>query len=83
MDFLPQPFEARELRNAIRRALEQDMQNREGEIQADRVKSLLETLTSREIEVLRYVIVGRPNKQIASTLGTSEKTIKVCRSRVM
>ncbi len=83
VDFLPKPFEAKDLRNAILRALERDTRNREGEIQADRVKSLLETLTPREMEVLRYVIAGKLNKQIAFALGTSEKTIKVHRSRVM
>jgi DNA-binding CsgD family transcriptional regulator len=40
-------------------------------------------LTPREAEVLRHVISGRLNKQIAWDLGTVEKTIKVHRSRIM
>jgi DNA-binding CsgD family transcriptional regulator len=40
-------------------------------------------LTPREAEVLRHVIAGRLNKQIAWTLGTVEKTIKVHRGRIM
>jgi len=41
------------------------------------------TLTSREQEVLGHVIAGRLNKQIAAVLGTTEKTVKVHRARVM
>src|SRR6266550_5874109 len=43
----------------------------------------LATLTPREFEVLKGVIAGRLNKQIASQLGTTEGTIKVHRGRVM
>ena len=40
-------------------------------------------LTPREREVCALVARGRLNKQIAFDLGTSEKTIKVHRARVM
>ena len=50
-----------------------------------RCKHILEgiSLSVREGEVLRHVISGRLNKQIAWDLGTVEKTIKVHRSRIM
>ena len=41
------------------------------------------TLTPREHEVMGLVVTGMLNKQIAYDLGTSEKTIKVHRARVM
>ena len=40
-------------------------------------------LTRREHEVFHWVVTGRLNKQIAAALGTTEKTIKVHRARVM
>jgi len=40
-------------------------------------------LTPREFEVLRFVITGLLNKQIAAELQTAEKTIKVHRGRAM
>ena len=43
----------------------------------------LATLTHREREVLEHVIAGRLNKQVAASLGTVEKTIKVHRGRMM
>ncbi|HBD10403.1 MAG TPA: DNA-binding response regulator, partial [Syntrophobacteraceae bacterium] len=48
-----------------------------------KLRERLETLTPREVEVLRLVATGMLNKQIAFDLGTSEKTIKVHRARVM
>jgi DNA-binding CsgD family transcriptional regulator len=47
------------------------------------IRHKLAQLTPREAEVLRHVIAGRLNKQIAWTLGTVEKTIKVHRGRIM
>ena len=40
-------------------------------------------LTPREREVCALVASGRLNKQIAAVLGTSAKTVKVHRARVM
>jgi FixJ family two-component response regulator len=40
-------------------------------------------LTEREREVFAHVTQGRLNKQIAAELGTSERTIKAHRARVM
>ena len=83
VDFLPKPFEAEDLRSAILKALERDEQNTEKEIQSEKVGSLIDTLTPREKEVLRWVITGKLNKQIADALGVTEKTVKVHRGRVM
>jgi FixJ family two-component response regulator len=40
-------------------------------------------LTPREAEIMELVVKGRLNKQIAHTLGISEKTVKAHRGRVM
>lgn len=39
-------------------------------------------LTRRELEVLRLIVDGRQNKQIATALGISEKTVKTHCSRL-
>jgi len=83
VDFLLKPFLDDELLNAVGRALERNaevrVQRREiGELERREAK-----LTRREREVCTLVVQGRLNKQIAAMLGTSEKTVKVHRSRVM
>jgi RNA polymerase sigma factor (sigma-70 family) len=83
VDFLPKPFEKSDLLNAIEKALERDRDDAQEMSQKETINARIETLTSREKEVLRWIITGKPNKQIADALGTTEKTIKVHRSRVM
>ena len=47
------------------------------------IEERLALLTHREDEVLRHVVMGRLNKQIAADLGIAERTVKVHRARVM
>ena len=49
----------------------------------DALRARFESLTPREGEVLRCVIGGALNKQIAAQLGIAEKTVKIHRGRVM
>jgi DNA-binding CsgD family transcriptional regulator len=49
----------------------------------EEIKTLCDTLTPREMEILRWVITGKRNKQIADALEIAEKTVKIHRSRVM
>ncbi len=83
IDFLPKPFETADLISAIERALKRDLDDVKERAQRIAIMALIDTLTSREKEVLRWVITGKLNKQIADALGTTEKTVKVHRSRVM
>jgi FixJ family two-component response regulator len=83
VDFLTKPVEADQLVSAIRLALERDGLARQARSERDTVERRLATLTAREREVLRHVIAGRLNKQIAADLGTAEKTVKVHRGRIM
>jgi FixJ family two-component response regulator len=47
------------------------------------VEACVARLSAREREVMELVISGRLNKQIASDLGITEKTVKAHRARVM
>ena len=47
------------------------------------VRERIELLSSREREVMAWVISGALNKQIAGELGIVEQTVKVHRARVM
>lgn len=83
VDFLPKPFAAAALLEAVGRALEREAAQRSAreEVAALELRAL--RLTPREREVFVEVAQGKPNKRIALDLGTTEKTVKVHRSRVM
>jgi FixJ family two-component response regulator len=83
VDYLPKPFRDEDLLYAVKRALQRSSEQWLQRAQRKEVRNRLATLTPREFEVLKGVIAGRLNKQIASQLGTTEGTIKVHRGRVM
>jgi len=83
VDFLPKPFSDEDLLSAVAKALARSAENQRqrGEVVESRVR--LAKLTPREYEVLRLVITGLLNKQIAAELGIKLRTIKTHRARVM
>lgn len=83
IDFLTKPVDEEELVAAITMALEHDTIRRLARLHRDMTESRLASLTPREREVIDHVMNGRLNKQIASDLGTAEKTVKVHRARAM
>ena len=67
----------------MHRAIDEHRQHRAQAAEFDKLRDRLSALTPREREVFVLVVAGRLNKQIAGELGTSEKTVKVHRARVM
>jgi len=82
-DFLTKPVDGEVLLAAVRGALERDRSQRREREERAGIERRVATLTAREREVLRHVVAGLLNKQIAARLGTVEKTVKVHRARVM
>jgi FixJ family two-component response regulator len=83
IDFLTKPCDDEELLEAVRRAIEKDTQARGSYKEKQEIRRQIELLTPREKEILRYVIAGMLNKQIAAKLGIAEPTVKIHRGRVM
>ena len=83
VDFLTKPVERETLLAAVTAALERDAEWREGNRMRQEVRLRFETLTSRERTVFAQVVLGRLNKQIATHLGTCERTVKAHRAHMM
>ena len=82
-DFIEKPCENEKLLESIRHTFKEEEKRK----QLNAIKSALteryKTLTPREQEVMGYVVNGISNKQMATLLNVSDRTIEVHRSRVM
>ena len=83
VDFLLKPFTADQLLGAVHVALERDRRAAGERADLAALRARFATLTTREREVFALIVTGLLNKQVASRLGTSEKTVKAHRARVM
>lgn len=82
-DFLIKPVSSEQLLAAVERALANHQASRDQRGKLDTLRGLLASLTPREREVFELVVRGKINKQIGGELGTTERTIKAHRQRVM
>jgi FixJ family two-component response regulator len=83
LDFLQKPFTHDELEAAVRVAVARSLQETATRAELDALREREATLTPRERQVFALVARGLLNKQVAGRLGTTEKTIKAHRARVM
>ena len=83
VDFLTKPFRDQDMLDAVVTAVERDRQRRESDKVLANLQTLLETLTSRERQILALVSSGLMNKQIAAELGLAEITVKIHRGHIM
>ena len=78
-DFLTKPVASDDLLRAIERAFAHHQDSRG----LDDVRARIATLTPRERQVFELTVPGNTNKQMARSLGCTERTIKAHRHRVM
>jgi FixJ family two-component response regulator len=83
VEFLTKPFRDQDLLDAIHVALERARAAFAQRAELEALRARYRSLTPRERDVMALVVAGLPNKQVASTLGTSETTVKIQRHQVM
>ena len=81
-DFLTKPVDEEWLIAAVEKALATSLKLRSRAHDQAMIDERLARLTPREMEVMRCLLTGAINKQVASHLGIVEKTVKVHRARV-
>jgi FixJ family two-component response regulator len=83
IEFLTKPVDERDLLKAIEEAIERDRCARQQHADMRDLRERYESLTAREQEVVRQVVSGLLNKQIAAELGITEDTVKFHRGNIM
>ncbi len=82
-DFIEKPFNDQRLLDRIQQAIGQNSEARQREAKLAEIRQKMGNLTPREREVLRMLISGLRNREIAEELGVSQKTVEVHRANVM
>jgi len=83
LDFVEKPFNDNDLVDRVARCLRSDAERRRAEAGRQSVAARLAQLTPREQEVMRLVLAGKLNKQIADELYIAMRTVEVHRARVL
>jgi len=83
LDFLAMPFDPQQLLRAVQAALDICDSARAQHEKLKEIGDRYARLTPRERQVLRRVVSGLLNKQVAAELGISEITVQIHRQRVM
>lgn len=82
IDFIEKPAQEDRLLDAVGAAGDILFNRQPPDLPKKIVADRLSKLTEREREVMRHLLVGKLNKEIAAELGVSQRTIEVHRSRI-
>ena len=83
VEFLTKPVDEQDLLRAVQEAIERDRHAQQHKSEIQELKERHASLTQREREVMRQVISGLLNKQVAAELNITEFTVKIHRAQVM
>jgi FixJ family two-component response regulator len=83
LDFLEKPVDPKLLLAMVHTALEDDAAQRTIARQVDQEKRKLDVLTARERQIMELIAEGTHNRDIATSLGISPRTVEGHKARVM
>src|SRR6516162_11919040 len=82
-DFFEKPFDDDLLLASVRSALREQEGEKKRYAERAEIESRIAALSPRERDVLRGLVEGRANKQIAFDLGISPRTVEIYRANLM
>ncbi|MEW6512394.1 MAG: response regulator [Pseudomonadota bacterium] len=82
-ELIEKPFKDQVLLDAVGQAVRNDLARRDEASTRQALRSRLDKLSPRELEVARLIVAGLPNKTIGQRLDISERTVQVHRLHVM
>jgi FixJ family two-component response regulator len=83
LDFLEKPFSDQLLIDRVQHAIDVGRQARASGVERAEVESRVASLSPREREVMALLAEGKANKEVASILGLSPRTVEGHRARLM
>jgi RNA polymerase sigma factor (sigma-70 family) len=83
LDYLQWPFDPRLLDKTIVRLSSEGQRRAEQDRRRAQARAAVEELSTRELEVLVWMVQGRSNKEIAQELGISPRTVEIHRGNMM
>jgi FixJ family two-component response regulator len=83
VDFLEKPLDNSKLLSAISEALNKQKSKLASDNELKELRKRVSALTPRELEVMHHVVSGHHNREIASTLEISPRTVEVHKARMM
>lgn len=83
VDLLQPPLSKDNVLIAVNAALEQHRRRRHAHVALSELRNRRAGLTPRERQVMRLLVNGMMNKQVALDLGISEVTVQIHRGRIM
>ncbi len=83
MDFIEKPFTNKRLLDSVEQTLSllnaEEMERR----QRDSLEKRYDLLTTREREILKFLVRGDSSRKLAERLGLSSRTVEIHRSKIM
>lgn len=83
IDFIDKPFDRDVLLEAVKDGFSRLEDADKRHVRAEAARARLAALTSREMDVLKGLVRGHPNKTIGYDLGISPRTVEIHRGNLM
>jgi len=83
VDFIEKPYDLKLLMSRIHEALNNQIQHKNQQVEAEQSQAFFDCLTTREKQVLQLIVRNNSSKEAAHLLAISNRTVEAHRARIM